>query len=46
MIENLAPKKESQTKVNELESNWTESADSFDQLDLKSELLRGIYGMK
>ena len=25
-------------------SNWDEAVDSFDALDLKSDLIRGIYG--
>ena len=25
-------------------SNWDESVDTFDALDLKAELIRGIYG--
>ena len=27
-----------------LESNWNESVTTFDELELKKELLRGIYG--
>ena len=30
--------------ASDLETNWTESVDNFDALELKSELLRGIYG--
>jgi translation initiation factor 4A len=29
--------------VNEIESNWDQIVDSFDNMDLKPELLRGIY---
>jgi translation initiation factor 4A len=28
----------------EIQTNWEETVDSFDQLDLKADLLRGIYG--
>ena len=28
-----------------MESNWTESVESFDDLGVKEELLRGIYGI-
>ena len=28
----------------EIESNWEEKVDSFDQLNLREDLLRGIYG--
>jgi translation initiation factor 4A len=28
----------------EIESNWEEKVDTFDQLNLKEDLLRGIYG--
>jgi translation initiation factor 4A len=28
----------------ELDSNWDEVVEKFDNLDLKEELLRGIYG--
>ncbi len=28
----------------EIESNWEEKVDTFDELHLKEELLRGIYG--
>lgn len=28
----------------EMESNWTETVESFDELNLKKDLLRGIYG--
>lgn len=31
-------------KDNEITSNWDESVDSFDALDLKPDLIRGIYG--
>ncbi len=27
-------------------TNWTESVDTFDDLGIKEELLRGIYGIK
>ena len=27
-----------------LQTNWTEIVDSFDDMNLKEELLRGIYG--
>jgi len=27
-----------------IETNWTESVDTFDDLGIKEELLRGIYG--
>lgn len=27
-----------------IESNWTEIVDSFDEMELKEELLRGVYG--
>lgn len=27
-----------------IESNWTEIVDSFDEMGLKEELLRGVYG--
>ena len=29
---------------NEIKTNWEESVDSFDALDLKPDLIRGIYG--
>ncbi|EPZ34355.1 DNA/RNA helicase, DEAD/DEAH box type domain-containing protein [Rozella allomycis CSF55] len=29
---------------NEIETNWEESVDNFDNMNLKKELLRGIYG--
>ena len=28
----------------EMESNWTETVETFDELSLKKDLLRGIYG--
>ena len=28
----------------EIKTNWEETVESFDQLDLKADLLRGIYG--
>jgi translation initiation factor 4A len=30
--------------IDEMESNWDETVESFDDLNLKKELLRGIYG--
>lgn len=27
-----------------IESNWTEIVDTFDEMELKEELLRGVYG--
>jgi len=36
--------KEETKVVGDFESNWNETVDSFDALDLKPELLRGIYG--
>ena len=33
-----------EAKSSDFETNWTESVDNFDALELKSELLRGIYG--
>ena len=30
--------------LEEMESNWDETVESFDDLNLKKELLRGIYG--
>ena len=37
---------ENEKKVDsvEMESNWSESIESFEDLNLKQELLRGIYG--
>lgn len=32
------------TQTVEIESNWSQRVDSFDDLNLKEELLRGIYG--
>jgi len=32
------------TQKTEIQSNWEETVDSFDALDLKADLLRGIYG--
>lgn len=29
----------------EIQTNWTESVQSFSQLNLKEELLRGIFGI-
>jgi len=34
---------ESQNQT-EIQTNWEETVESFDQLDLKADLLRGIYG--
>jgi len=31
-------------KEDEIKSNWEETVDSFDALDLKPDLVRGIYG--
>jgi len=30
--------------TDEITSNWTEQVDTFDDLNIKEELLRGIYG--
>lgn len=35
---------EPKTKVEEVEDNWNESVETFDDLNIKEELLRGIYG--
>lgn len=35
---------EKKPEEHEIESNWEEKVDSFDELHLKEELLRGIYG--
>jgi len=32
------------TQTQEITTNWTESVDTFDDLGIKEELLRGIYG--
>jgi|LauGreDrversion4_2_1035121.scaffolds.fasta_scaffold169600_2 translation initiation factor 4A len=32
------------SNMEEMESNWDETVESFDDLNLKKELLRGIYG--
>jgi len=32
------------TQQTEIKTNWEETIESFDQLDLKPDLLRGIYG--
>ena len=37
-------RKENITKNEIMDSNFHESIENFDELDLKSELLRGIYG--
>jgi len=37
-------KEEKKEIVMEIESNWTQQIEKFDELDLKKELLRGIYG--
>jgi len=40
-------KDKEETKVNkdgEIKSNWEETVETFDQLDLKPDLIRGIYG--
>lgn len=34
----------STSKETEMESNWTETVETFDELNLKKDLLRGIYG--
>lgn len=36
-------KEEIKEVVQEVESNWTETVETFDELNLKTELLRGIY---
>ena len=33
-----------QPVTTDIETNWNESVDSFDDLNLKEDLLRGIYG--
>jgi len=33
-----------QPVTTDIETNWSESVDSFDDLNLKEDLLRGIYG--
>ncbi len=33
-----------QPVTTDIETNWNESVDSFDDLSLKEDLLRGIYG--
>jgi hypothetical protein len=35
---------EKKSEETEIESNWFDKEDSFDQLGLKEDLLRGIYG--
>lgn len=35
---------EKKTEEEEIVSNWEEKVDSFDELHLREELLRGIYG--
>ena len=30
--------------LTELKNNWTESVETFDQLEIKEELLRGVFG--
>jgi translation initiation factor 4A len=37
-------KKETTEVVEEADENWTETVDTFDDLNLKKDLLRGIYG--
>lgn len=35
---------EKSTEEKLIETNWFETADTFDDLNIKEELLRGIYG--
>lgn len=37
-------KSETGTVSTDIVSNWDESVDTFDALELKPELIRGIYG--
>ena len=38
------PKQEEENQESNMETNWDESIESFEELGLKQELLRGIYG--